>query len=173
MGSLSLPYYKAFSNILSPYLARFFNALRRGAPLNKSLNTYIHTFRVIPKPGKDTSSVSNYRPISVINNNLKILTKILAGRMASFIGLYINKDQVGFIPGHRGPDQIRRAIDIISLLHSQWDGGPAQEGMLLSLDLQKAFDSVSWSYLFSILKRWGFGETFLKMINALYSTPEV
>lgn len=159
LDGFSVTYYKTFANVLSPYLPRFFKALRWGAPLDTFLNSaYIS---VIRKPGKDTSSLSNYRPISLINNDLKILTKILADRMASFIWLYIHKDRVGFIPGLQGPDQICRAIDIISLLHSQ-----------LSLDLQKAFDSVSWLYRFSILKRWGFGETFFNIINALYSTPE-
>lgn len=67
-----------------------------------SLNSAFIT--VIPKPGKDPSLVGNYRPISLINNNLKILTKIMADRISSFINLYIHKDQVGFIPGHQGHD---------------------------------------------------------------------
>lgn len=44
--------------------------------------------------------------------------------------------------------------------------------MLLSLDLQKAFDSVSWPFLFLVLQRWGFGENFLATLKALYSTLE-
>lgn len=78
-------------------MAHFFNALWQGDPLNNLINVAYIT--VLFKPGKDPSSVSNYRLISLINNNLKILTKILADRLASFISLYINKDHVGFIPG--------------------------------------------------------------------------
>ncbi|XP_077327769.1 vomeronasal type-2 receptor 1-like [Lithobates pipiens] len=48
---------------------------------------------VIPKPGKDQSLVSNCRPISLINNDLKIMTKILSNRLGSFIGSYVHKDQ--------------------------------------------------------------------------------
>lgn len=125
---------------------------------------------VIPKPDKDPSLVENYRPISLINNDLKILTKILANRINSFINQYIHKDQVGFIPGRQGPDQVRRAVDIVSV-QSGWDGGSRQEGFLLSLDLQKAFDSLSWSYLFTVLRRWGFEEKFIGTLKALYSTP--
>ena len=62
------------------------------------------------------------------------MTKILANRLSRFIASYVHKDQVGFIPGRQGADQIRRAIDIVSLLQSQWDGGPRQEGFLLSID---------------------------------------
>lgn len=108
----SVPYYKAFSEILTPYLNRFFNSKKDGALLGNQLNSaYIS---VIPKPDKDAGIVGNYRPISLINNNLKILTKVLANCIATFINQIIHKDQVGFIPG---------------------------QGM--SLDLQKAFDSVS------------------------------
>lgn len=73
------------------------------------------------------SHVSNYRLISLIVNDLKIMTKILAGRLSSFIKDHINKDQV------------RRAVDLISLLRSSWDGGTPQEAYLLSIDQQKAF----------------------------------
>lgn len=90
----------------------------------------------------------------------------------SFIGLCVHKDQVGFIPGRQGPDQVRRAVDNITIMQSKWEGGNKQEGMLLSLDLQKAFDSVLWPYLFAVLRRWGFGPNILGILEALYSTPE-
>lgn len=136
------------------------------SPLDNALNcAYVS---IIPKPGKDASDVSHYHPISLINNDLKIMMKILAVRLSSLIVNYIHKDQVGFIPGIQGPDQIRRAIDLISLLHYRWDKGPPQDGFLLSIDLQKAVDSVSWSYLFEILERWGFGSKFLTTMHALY-----
>lgn len=80
--------------------------------------------------------------------------------MCTFISSYVHKDQVGIIPGRQGPDQIRRAIDVISLLHSRWDGGTPQEGFLLSTDLQKAFDAVEWPFLFEVLKRWALAPTF-------------
>lgn len=101
------------------------------------------------------------------------MTKIMADRLASFIVSYIDKDQVGFIPGRQGPDQIRRTVDVVSILQSGWDGGGDQKGMLLSLDLQKAFDSISWSYLFSILERWGFGPRFSGLLKSLYSNPRL
>lgn len=113
----------------------FFNSLSKGSPLKPAENlAYIS---VIPKLGKDPSKVSNYRPILLINNDLKIMMKILSNRMASFIGSYVHKDPVEFIPGRQGPDRIRRAVDNISLLNSGWDGGAPQEGFLLFLDLQK------------------------------------
>lgn len=63
-------------------------------------------------------------------------------------------------------------MDLISVLQSNWAGGHKQEGMLLSLELQKAFDSVSWPYLFTVLRHWGFGPKFIGILEALYSKPE-
>lgn len=70
-----MPCYKTFSEILTPYLTRFFNSMTKGTPIGNQLNmAYIS---VIPKPGKDASQIGNYRTISLINNDLKILTKVL------------------------------------------------------------------------------------------------
>lgn len=140
-----------FAETLAPHLANFFNSKTSGAPLERQLKASF--ISVIPKPNRDPGEVGNYRPNSLINNDMKILTKNLADCMAFFIGLYSHKDQVGFIPGRQGPDQIKRAIDIISILQSKWAGKGSQEGLLLLLDLQKAFDSVSWPDLFNILHR--------------------
>lgn len=76
--------------------------------MDKTLNSAL--IAVIPKPGKNPSSVANYLPISLINNDLKLLTKSLAEHISSFINLYVHKDQFGFILGRQGPDQIKRHL---------------------------------------------------------------
>lgn len=133
-------------------MARFFNYSTRGVPLDGQLNSAFIT--IIPKPDKDPAEVGNYRPISLINNDLKIMTKVMANRLASFISIYVHRDKVGFIPNRQGPDQIQRAIYIVSLLQSGWDGGSKQASMLLSLDLQKAFDSVVFIFPYGALGLW-------------------
>lgn len=162
-------YYKTFADSLTPYLVKLFNS---GTPLNRDLNSALLTvLTVLPKPNKDASDVSNYRPISLMNNDIKTLTKLLTNRLSSFIALYVHKDQSGFIPGRQGTNQIRRAVDLVSLLGSAWDGGTPRSGILLSLDLQKAFDTVSWPYIFAVLEQWGFGPHFTNTLKALNSLP--
>ncbi|XP_073483900.1 vomeronasal type-2 receptor 26-like [Aquarana catesbeiana] len=85
-------YYKTFAVTLAPYLTKFFNSKRMGEAIETHANSAF--ISVIPKPDKDPSLVENTRPISLINNDLKILTKILANRLSSFIGQYIHRDQV-------------------------------------------------------------------------------
>lgn len=89
-GGFSVGYYRKCGHALSFFMARSFSSLRDGVPLDRDLNSaYIS---VIPKPGKDVSEISNYHPISLINNSLKIMTKILASRLSSFIEKYVHED---------------------------------------------------------------------------------
>lgn len=98
------------------------------------------------------------------------MTKIFAFRLNSCLSQYIHSDQAGFVPGRQTSDQTRRIIDIISAIHSNWDHKGPRQGML-SLDIQKAFDSLSWDYLFDVLSRYGFGKLFLALLRILYDTP--
>lgn len=122
-------YYRKYSEVLTPHLCSFYNELRKGSPLAlHENNAFIH---ILPKPNKDHGDCANYRPISLINVDLKIMTKILATRMNSFISKYIHPDQVGFVPNRQAPDQTRRVIDIISALNSGWEGSEGSTSDLI------------------------------------------
>lgn len=69
-----VPYYKAFPDLLAPYLARFLNSKRNGVPLDNQLN--LAFISVIPKPDKDVGIVGNYRPIFNNQQRLEDLNQI-------------------------------------------------------------------------------------------------
>lgn len=118
------------------------------------------------KKGKDPLNCSSYRPISLLNVDIKILAKVLALRLESVLPTIISSDQTGFIKNRQSFFNVRRVFNI--LYSSSLSQRPE---VLLSLDAEKAFDRVEWGYLLYALRRFGFGEVFISWIKLLYTSP--
>uniref|UniRef100_A0A8C5Q087 Reverse transcriptase domain-containing protein n=1 Tax=Leptobrachium leishanense TaxID=445787 RepID=A0A8C5Q087_9ANUR len=141
------------------------NAVTTETPFHP--HTLCATITVLPKPGKDPSECSSYRPISLLNSDVKILARILADRLKQFLPGLIHPDQVGFIPGREARDGTQRAINAVSAARRS-----GQHLLLLSTDAEKAFDRVLWPFLFQTLRTLGLGPGFLAWVQALYTLPK-
>lgn len=108
----------------------------------------------------------SYRPISLLNVDVKILAKILALRLGTILPSIISTDQTGFIKNRLSFFNVRWLFNIP--YHPMSSSVPE---VLISADVEKAFDRVEWDYLFHTLQMFGFGPSFISWIKLLCKAP--
>lgn len=157
-------WYKSLKGALTPILLKTFNwVLSKGVTPASWKEAIIS---VIPKGGKDKLDCANYRPISVLNLDYKLFTSIIAKRLEMILPKIINLDQTGFIVTRQTHDSIRRSLQVIRHINQN-----KTQAMLISLDAEKAFDSVRWKFLFKVMEKFGFDPVIIKTLEALYNKP--
>jgi hypothetical protein len=102
---------------------------------------------------EEARDMRNFRPISLINCSFKIFSKVLTNRLSKVAQRLISVNQSAFIKGRYILESVVVAHEIVHSLHKS--GAP---GLILKLDYEKAYDRVSWNFLFDMLTSRGFSD---------------
>ncbi|MEW8548783.1 MAG: reverse transcriptase domain-containing protein, partial [Candidatus Thiodiazotropha sp.] len=121
----------------------------------------------LPKPNKSRFHLKNWRPISLLNVVYKMASTVIANRLKTVLQNIIHEDQKGFLSGRFIGENIRIVYDI--LFETKQQNIP---GLLLSVDFQQAFDSVSWKFINKTLDYYNFGPSFKKWIALFQNGSE-
>ena len=153
-------YYVCFFGELGMLLLKSLNYSHLVGELSTSQKQAVVT--LIKKKGRDQRLVKNWRPISLMNVDVKITSKALSFHLKKVISNLINYDQTAYIKGRFIGESIR-LIDNI-LYHTEQEN---IDEVLFAADIEKAFDSVEHSFIFAVLKKFGFGDDFIQWINPI------
>jgi hypothetical protein len=124
---------------------------------------YEANITLIPKQDKDTSKKENYRPISLMNINAKILSKIMANRIQKHVRKIIHHNQVGFIPRMQKLFNIHKSKNVIEHINRNKD----KNHLIISIDVKKAFDKIQHHFMIKALRKLGIERMYLKIVKAL------
>ena len=117
----------------------------------------------IPKDSKPKQFLKNWRPLTLLDTVYKIASGTIANRMKTTLDHIINKDQTGFIKGRSIVENLRVIYDVMKFTEEQ-----KIPGLIMLIDFEKAFDSLSWNFLHKSLKYLNFGESIRQWIKVFY-----
>ncbi|TWW57318.1 Transposon TX1 uncharacterized 149 kDa protein ORF 2 [Takifugu flavidus] len=160
VNGLTVEFFKAFWDIVAHDMLEVFNESLALGSLPLSCRRAVVT--LLPKKG-NLPEIKNWRPVSLLCMDYRILSKTLASRLREAMEQIIHRDQTYCVPGRFIVVNVHLIRDVLEVSRSlDVDTG------LISLDQEKAFDRVEHAFLWKVMERFRFSPGFIAMIRVLY-----
>lgn len=161
IDGLGNEFYIVLKDFLSSILKELYEEIFREGELDQRMGMGL--MKIIYKRRGEKTELKNYRPITMLNADLKILSKVLSNRLKEVMPGIIKTNQAYGVQGRDIADTTFSIKDSLRYINEK-----GKDGFLISLDFEKAFDRVEHSFLFDILRKFGFGDNFIKWITIMY-----
>ena len=161
---LTAEFYNTFLDILLKDLQELYGEISEKGRMPDTMRQAVIT--CIYKKG-EIEDITNWRPISLLNYDYKILTKTLANRIQSSLNDIIGTEQTAAIRGRTIIENLQLNRDIISYANFN-----NLEASIITLDQEKAFDRVDRQFLFKTLRKFGYGPKLISIIEVIYNNIE-
>ena len=140
----------------------FFKEFHEQGQFVRSINA---TFLVLIPKKQNVADLKDLRPISLVGGLYKILAKVLANRIKRVLSKVISPEQSAFVEGRQILDSVLIANEAVDTIIRR-----KENGIVCKLDIEKAYDHLSWEFLIQVLDKMGFGKRWVSWVKWCIST---
>jgi hypothetical protein len=151
-------FFKKYWDTLKHDIVSYVKEFEVSSHIPRGCNSFFIT--LVPKV-EDPLVIGDFRPISLIGSQYKIISKILANRLSRVVSSVVSDVQMAYIKGRQIIDGPLMVDEIIA-----WAKKHKKRLLFLKVDFEKAFDSLSWSFLLSVLEQMGFSSNWRNWIHS-------
>ena len=162
IDGITTDFYKFFWNDINVILLESINFAFTSGEMSGDQKMGIITLS--PKKDKVRHYLKNWRPITLLTVDYKLIAKTMALRLEKIMPKYINETQFGYVKGRYIGENIRCVIDINDVCNKKGINAYA-----IQIDFEKAFDSVNWDFMLISLEKMNFSPDFIKWVKVMYT----
>ena len=155
-------YVKFYEQLKEPLYRLYLTCFRTGC-LN--LIARVGVIQLIPKRNRCDLEVKNWRPLTLLNLDYKVIARVIALRMELVMDALIGPQQTGFMKDRHISHNILRTQEILGYMTRH-----QQQGVIISIDFEKCFDRIEYRAIRGSLKYFNFGEEFIRWVSLLFKS---